>query len=346
MLDILEIDERFGLARGEQVVIPAIYDAVWPLLDTFWGIRAGNVFGVLAADGSEICSCVLPATNWGFAQLQVDQELEAALATESTFVNYLQTNFAGLQTCNSHEGLFQPARWWAETVTPHLVTEQGELYLYSADQCLVLSTSGSWSWLDEAPYPCVAPLLCVTHTPVAFTEIQPQESREFQDADIRQMLYWHLRLTSTEEPTHEEAESIWLREPIFENENTAELEEVLISNGIAPAVRQDVSVETPILAPAVRLACEKLLLPTISAHEESRAEVNQLIYLAWLWANGFVHFDGALHRHAVDTPYHFDMAPINLEVHYRQTTLNDIYEKHKLGKLFPLLRTAPRTVSR
>lgn len=340
MLTLVEISERFGLAQGEEVVVPATYSAVWPLLDAFWGVRAGKVFGVLAADGSEICPCVLPATYWGFAQLQVDEELEAALDTEATLVDYLQTKFLGLQASSvSREGLFQPARWWAETVTPHLANERGELYLYSTDRCLVLTKGSSWSWLDEVPCPYLAPLLCATHTPVTFSEIQPQESRELRDADIRQILYWRLQLTTTSDLTEEEAESIWLRKPILEDKNRAEIEELLRVNGIAPAVREDVSVEMPALTPAVRLIYEELLLKTMSVHENSREEVNHLLHLAWLWANGFVRFDAELYRHTVDGRYDFDLTPFKLNESYHET-LGTIYQQHALGKLFPLLRTS------
>lgn len=336
MLSILELDERFGLARGEEVVIPAIYDAVWPLLDTFWGIRAGNVFGVLAADGSEICPCALPATYWGYAQLQMDQELEAALATKSIFINYLQTNFAGLQTYDIHEGLFQPARWWAETVTPHLATDQGELYLYSTEQCLVLTTSSSWYWLDETPFPCVAPLICATHTPVAFTEIQPQESRKLHDVDFRRMLSWHLQLTSTGEPTQEEIESIWLRQPIFEDENTGELEELLSANGIAAAMREDISIEMPALTPAVRRACEKWLLETISGSENTHAQMSHLIYLAWLWANGYVQKTCLPPYYVVDARYIIDSE------WFDNVPIQEVYLRYQLQALAPLLAEMTR----
>ena len=217
MLTLIEISERYGLARGEEVVVPATYDAVWPLLGAFWGIRAGNLFGVLAADGSEICPCVLPATYWGFAQLQVDEALGAAMETHDTFIEYVQANLIGLHGHVDHTVLFQPAKWYAETVTPFLDDERGELCLYSPNRCLVLTKDGSWSWREDIPYPCVAPLVCATSSPVTFSEILPHAFREFLEANIWDMTYWRLKLTTHKdrEPTEEEIIELWNWSPPY-----------------------------------------------------------------------------------------------------------------------------------
>ena len=345
MLTILETNNRFGLARGEEVVLPATYDAVWKLIDAFWGVRTGNVFGVRAADGSEICPCELPATYWGFAQLQIDAGLKKALETEASFIDYLYINYVGLQTCSIRDGIFQPAKWWAETVTPHLVNSQGELRLYGTDQCLVLTQSGAWSWLEEVPYPCLSPLLCATHTPLTFSEIV-SETRlgvpmRFSDMEIRSLMYWHMELTSDGELTQEDYDNVFLRDSNARDNIGPALEEVLLTNDIAPALKQHVPVAMPALPPEVQMACEKLLFEKMT----SRAEVNHLLYLAWLWANDFVHFDAGLHRHTVNAPYDFDLTPLNLGEDHRQT-LADIYRENGLGRLFPLLRAAPRALSR
>ena len=88
------------------------------------------------------------------------------------------------------------------------------------------------------------------------------------------------------------------------------------------------------LAPAVRQACEDHLNTIFEVDADSRVYVDQLTYLAWLWANGFVFYDERDGMHWVDGRYEFDNGWFDNNI------IDNIYSEYELDKLVPLLREA------
>ncbi|WP_156126506.1 hypothetical protein [Hymenobacter sp. DG25B] len=86
------------------------------------------------------------------------------------------------------------------------------------------------------------------------------------------------------------------------------------------------------LAPAVRQACEQQLNTVYEVDADSRVYVDQLIYLAWLWANDFVFYDERDGMHWVDGRYEFDNGWFDNNI------IDNIYSEYELDKLVPLLR--------
>ena len=339
MLVPFKVNQLFGLQQADEVVLAPEYEAVWPLPNGFWGFRRGKLFGVLAADGSEASACQLPAVYNGFAELTVEEELECFLEPEATFVPFMRQRFPALQMY--YDQLCQPTSWPAEAITPHLTDEEGEVWLYAADRILVLKPAGTWEMMKRPPKAREEHIFYAPQHPVAtFQQVVPAE---FVPADVEDLLRWRLRLielTQTSEQVDEASAFSWaLADGQARTSHFNALEEVLTSSGIRslkPVEGVDIPFYKPfdigLLAPAVRQACEEQLNTIFEVDADSRVYVDQLIYLAWLWANGFVFYDERDGMHWVDGRYKFDNGWFDNNI------IDNIHSEYELDKLVPLLR--------
>ena len=339
MLSLFEVNQLFGLQQGGEVVLAPEYEAVWPLPNGFWGFRRGDLFGVLASDGREASACQLPAVYNGFAELTVEEELEAFLEPEATFVPFMRQRFQALQLHDDQ--LCQPTSWLAETITPRLTDEEGEVWLYAADRILVLKPTRDWEMMKRSPKAREQQLFYAPQHPEAtFRQVVPAE---FVAADVEDLLRWRLRLTELTEDSDkvDEASAFnWaLADGQARTSHLNALEEVLTSSGIRslkPVEGVDIPFYKPfdiaLLALAVRRACEEHLNSIFEVDEDSRVYVDQLIYLAWLWANDFVTYDERDGMHWVDSRYEFDNGWFDNNI------IDNIYSEYELDKLVPLLR--------
>lgn len=339
MLAPFEVNHFFGLQQANEVVLIPEYEAVWPLPHGFWGFRRGDLFGVLAADGREASPCQLPAVYNGFAELTVDEELEAFLEPEATFVPFMRQRFPALQM--HYNQLCQPTSWLAETITPHLADEEGEVWLYAADRCLVLKPAGTWEMMKRPPKAREEDIYYAPQHPQA--TFPPAVPAEFVPADVEDLLRWRLRLSElTQDSEQADGASAFewtLADSQARNSHLNALEEVLTSSGIRslkPVEGVDIPFYKPfdiaLLAPTVRQACEEQLDTIFEVDADSRVYVDQLIYLAWLWANDFVFYDQCDGMHWVDSRYEFDNSGFD------NTIIDNIYRDYELDKLMPLLR--------
>ena len=347
MLTVFENRQRYGLRRGDEAVLPALYDAVWPLLNSFWGFRRGDSFGVLAADGTVICPCLIPAVYPGFAELTIDDELAAVLESDATFLAFMQAQFPGLH--NFYGRLCKPARWWAEVATPLLANEAQELFLLASDRSLVLKGDGTWAWrmrCSEAPMP---PLLFAAQEPATLTLAKPHEFTVTNEVDL---LRWRKQLTDDEidvEFTDDDYSlplDVWVVNEQAETAHWNALAAVLASSGIgfrklgagpSPAFYIPFTLAT--LAPSVLAACTAHLTAFFAAEVTNNLSVERLIYLAWLWANGFVTYNLALGQHQVDSRYDFAAN------WFDSATIDALYQDYELDKLLPLLRLPPQSLA-
>ncbi|AIZ65372.1 hypothetical protein PK28_17000 (plasmid) [Hymenobacter sp. DG25B] len=187
---------------------------------------------MLAADGREASTCQLPAVYAGFAELTVDEELEAFLEPEATFVPFMRQRFPALQM--HYDLLCQPASWLAEAITPHLTDEEGEVWLYAADRILVLKPAGSWEMMKRPPKAREENLYYAPQHPAGtFRQVVPAE---FVAADVEDLLRWRLRLTElTEDSEKVDGASAFtwtLADGQARTSHLNALEEVLTSSGI------------------------------------------------------------------------------------------------------------------
>ena len=88
---------RFGLRTADEQILLPEYNAVWPMLSgKFWGFRKGVAFGVIAADGTEVVSCSLPARFQGYRELGAEDEHRALQVSETRFLSHLREQHPGL----------------------------------------------------------------------------------------------------------------------------------------------------------------------------------------------------------------------------------------------------------
>jgi hypothetical protein len=345
MIIPFEANGLFGLQLADKLVLAPEYDAVWPLPYGFWGYRRGEFFGVLTAAGAAAGPCKLPARHQGFAELTIDEELEAVLEPEATFVPFMRQRFPALHMHYDH--LCQPTSWLAETITPHLADEEEELWLYAPEYCLILKPDGSWQHLKRPPKVRDEKLYFLSQHSAAFETVVPAE---FEPAEVEDLLRWRLRLTelsqNPEEADAADALSWALADGKARSNHFNHLEEVLTSSGIRslkPIEGVDIPFYKPfditLVAPQVRQACEDHLNTIFEVDADSREIVDQLIYLAWLWANDFVFYDERNGMHWVDGRYEFDNGWFDNHI------IDNIYSDYELDKLVPLLRQPGTTAS-
>lgn len=346
MLTPFENKQRYGLRRGAETVLPALYEAVWPLLATFWGFRQGDAFGVLAADGTVISPCTLPAIYSGFAELDMDEELAAILESDATFIAFMQGQFPGLQTYGSR--LCKPTQWWAEVATPHLVNEASEIVLFAAGRRLVLKDDDTWAWKSQHSGAQAFPLLFAAQETTLLTLAQ---QHEFAAAEVADLLRWRQQLTSDEidvefaDDDYSLPLELWAGADRETAAHQNALAEVLASSGIIshelgarPTPAFYIPFNPQAIAPSARQACEEHLAPLLANNSASYISVEQLIYLAWLWANGFISFNPALTQHEVDSRYAFATD------WFANVPIDALYQRYKLDRLLPLLQLPPQSL--
>ena len=162
-------------------------------------------------------------------------------------------------------------------------------------------------------------------------------------ADVEDLLRWRLRvieLTETsEQPDGADAFQWTIADGQARFGHLNALDEVLVGSGIRsikPVEGVDIPFYKPFdiadVAPKLRKACEDHLSTIFEVDADSRVYVDQLIYLAWLWANDFVFYDERDGMHRVDGRYDFDNGWFDNHV------LDYIYSEYELDKIVPLLR--------
>ena len=339
MLLHFQLNQHLGLKKDGVVVLAPNYEAVWRLPGGFWGYRLGKVFGVMSGEGVEVSACELPASYVGFAQLSVDEELEAFLEAESTFLPFMQRRFPALHM--HYDQLCQSAIWLAEHVTPHLADEEDEVWLHAGNRTLVLKPDNSWQWLK---HPLTARdkniYYAPQHPPATFRQVVPAE---FEPADMEDLLRWRLRVIELTETSGQPDGADAFRWTMVDGQarfrHLNELDEILVGSGIRslkPVEGVDIPFYKPfdiaLLVPAVRQACEEHLNTIFEVDVDSRVYVDQLIFLAWLWANGLVFYDERDGMHWVDGRYDFDNGWFDNKI------IDNIYSEYELDKTVPLLR--------
>ena len=232
----------FGLLRNTQAVLPTCYDAVWQLPYGFWGFRLGAAFGVLAADGQEVSPCRLPATFTGFAELALDEEMEAFLEADATFIPFMRRRFPALHLHGTK--LCQPSRWLAEAITPHLADADGEVLLYTAACCLVLRPGGTWQWREHPDGARATTRYYASQYPP--DSFRPAVPTEFAVADVEDLVRWRLcqhELTQTLDDPQRPSEHSWaLADGQARAHHLHALHEVLTSSGLCwrkPAAHEE-----------------------------------------------------------------------------------------------------------
>ena len=339
MLSAFKLNHYFGLRKNDVVVLPPLYEAVWPLTSHFWGFRLGEFFGVMSAEGAEVSPFELPALYPGFAQLSVDEELEAFLELEATYASFMQLRFPALHT--HYDQLCRPATWLAEHITPYLADEEDEVWLHTADRTLVLKPNHTWQWLKRSLGE--RSVNCYYAPQQPSINFQPAVPAEFEPVDVEDLLRWRLRMMELAETSDEPDGADAFRWTIADGQarfnHLNALDEVLVGSGIRslkPVEGVDIPFYKPFdiasVAPELRQACEKHLNTIFEVDADSRVYVNQLVYLAWLWANGFVFYDERDGMHWVDGRYDFDNGWFDNHI------IDNIYSEYELGKLVPLLR--------
>ena len=287
MLFPFELNKYLGLIKNGVVVLAPNYEALWRLPGGFWGFRLGEVFGVMTAEGIEVSACELTSSYAGFAELSVDEELEAFLEVEATFVPFMQRRFPALHM--HYDQLCQPATWLAEHITPYLADDEDEVWLHAGNRTLVLKPDHNWQWLKHPPTAGDKSIYCAPQHPSAtYRQVVPAE---FEPADIEDLLRWRLRVIELTETSGQPDGADAFRWTIADGQARCShlnaLDEVLVGSGIR-SLKPVEGVDTPFyknfdiasVAPELRKACEDHLSTIFEVDADSRVYVDQLIYLA------------------------------------------------------------------
>ena len=338
LLSPFHVNHRYGLRTAAKQVLPPRYDAVWPLLSgRFWGFRQGEVFGVLAVDGAVVSPCTLPAVYRGFTQLSATEEQAALRVSEPYYLGHMRRHFPGLQVFDLD--LCKPGSWLAEEVTPHL-EESDCVFLETGERTLLLWSHGRWSWLEPPIIPVFRDVIHATLAPLVFSALPPHA---FYDAGIESLLQWRLRRSATAPAAGAPDVLSW---PDAEIDgamtNARELDELLTACAIsAPgwAEGEDAPMYWPYLPavwPATVLpACEQHLEAFITFNDSTKACVQRLIYLAWLWANGYVYDVDSFPFILIDQRYPVD------PTWFGNAPIEQVYQRYELRKLETLLVEVP-----
>lgn len=327
----------YGLRTADEQILLPEYDAVWPMLSgKFWGFRKGVTFGVIAADGTEVISCTLPARYQGYRELGEEDEQRALQVSETRFLSYLREHYLGLHITDSK--LCQPATWMAEEVTPQLEGADNSLSFETQEFTLLLWDSGEWAWRQPPSIPRVKEIIHATSEPVTYSETSP---RLFTEASTTDLLDWRLRYHRPGGAPEEE-ETRWDQEI---NEKVAAEYDHLVD---VPTSASDwwghlrtpfYLFFTPDFFPVnVLPACLKHLQAFPAIQQHNRQYVERLIYLAWLWANGYVLKTYLPPYYVVDARYIIDSE------WFDDVPIQEVYVHYQLQVLAPLLAEMTREV--
>ena len=321
----------YGLRTPQEQLLPPEYDAVWPMLGgNFWGFRKGEDFGVVAADGEEVISCSLPARYQGYRELTAEDEYRALQVNETRFLSYLREQYLGLHITGSK--LCQPAAWMVEELTPYLERAHNSLSFETPEFTLLLSDKGTWAWLKPPTVPKFKNIVHATPEPLTFSEKSPLL---FTEATTNFLLDWRLRYRRPEGVLEEEEEARWEQEI---NDKVAAEYDQLVE---VPTITADwwQHLDTPYylfftpenFAPHVLPTCLQHLQAFPAIHRHNRQYVERLIYLAWLWANGFVQKTYLPPYYVVDARYIID------NEWFDNVPIQEVYLSYQLQALEPLL---------
>lgn len=333
MLVPVEHSGRFGLRHEADLVLPIHYEAVWPLPHGFWGFRLLDRFGVLSGTGELVEPCRLWGRLTTYRQLSIDDELAAVLEPAETYLAYMQTQYGQLYQLGA--ALCRAQEQFAEEFIRPQPSATAPVRLHGPQGHLTLHADGSWQWLPAiAERPCC--LYPAEATPPCLSSATPQP------ADDEVLWQWRHDLTGG--PDDVLTFDLSGLEPgidgLAAQSQQADLLRLLASSGIAPALPTPDEAGLPpyrvfdlaALPAATRQACEAHLDTIFEVNDDSRVYVDQLIYLAWLWANGYVYFDPEDSMHWLDTRYDFDNSWFDHHI------LDYLHMHYELDRLIPLLR--------
>ena len=339
MLLPFELNKYLSLKKNGVVVVAPIYEVLWRLPGGFWRFRLGEFFGVMTAEGTEVSACELPSYYAGFAELSVDEELEAFLEVEAMFVPFMQRRFPALHM--HYDQFCQPATWLAEHITPCLTDEEDEVWLHTGDRTLVLKLDYSWQWLKHPSTAGDKSIYYAPHSPPAtYRQVVPTD---FELVDIEDLLRWRLRVIELTETSGQPDGADAFRWTIADGQARCShlnaLDEVLVGSGIRSLKPVEI-VDTPFyknfdiasVAPELHKACEDDLNTIFEVDADSRVYADQLICLAWPWANDFVFCNERDGMHWVDGRFDFDNCWFDNHI------IDNIYSGYELEKIVPLLR--------
>ena len=320
-----------GLRTAEQQLLPPEYDAVWPMLGgKFWGFRKGTTFGVIAADGTEVIPCSLPARYQGYRELGIEDEHRALQVSKTRFLSYLREQHLGLHITGSK--LCQPAAWMVEEVTPHLEGLHNSLSFETSEFTLLLWDNGTWAWRQPPSIPRPKDIVHATADPVTLSETSP---RLFTEATADDLLEWRLRYGRPGGDPEGEMQARWDQE--INEKVAAEYEQLVDVPTTTPDWWDQLDAPfylffTPdFFPPHVLRACLKYLQAFPPIHQQNRPYVERLIYLAWLWANGYVRKTYLPPYYVVDARYVIDSE------WYDNVPIQEVYLNYQLQALAPLL---------
>ncbi|GAB3840341.1 hypothetical protein [Hymenobacter jeollabukensis] len=332
-LELLQRNGLQGLRNGSQLVLPVEQDIVWPLGHNWWAYRRDAICGVIAPSG-QLVTEELPASFSGFVPLSEDDELSCVLEDDATVVAFIRREFP-----NPHlyfGALCAATNWLAdEVLTPAWWQEETQPATLDLPCCdgrsLTLRADGTWRWLDQNIFSSTT--LYRTST----AQWQFVSNAHLLAADEYDLLNWRLALTG-ETPETE----TWFGKRVAQVQDELELsnylDEVLSEQGIASQAAQRRAAQLTFqefnpadLPLSVRTACETHL-QQVAPCELGPEQLEQLIRLAWLWANGYVFYDEADGFHWVDGRYSFDNAWFDNQI------IDNIRLEYELSEIEPLLR--------
>ena len=330
-LAVFQQNGCYGLRTAEEQFLPPEYDAVWPMLGgRFWGFRKGVAFGVVVADGTEVISCSLPARFQGYRELGAEDEHRALQVSETRFLSHLRELYPGLHITGSK--LCQPAAWMVEEVTPYLEGPHNVLSFETHEFTLLLSDSGKWAWRQPPSIPRAKDIIHATSEPLTYSETSPLL---FTEAGTTDLLNWRLRYGRPGGDPGGEEQARWDQE--INEKVAAEYDQLVDVPTSTPDWWQHLDTPfyfffTPDLFPAhVLPACLRHLQAFPAIHRHNRQYVERLIYLAWLWANGYVLKTCLPPYYVVDARYIIDSE------WFDNVPIQEVYLHYQLQALAPLL---------
>ena len=340
---------KVGLCHDEEPLLAPEFEGIWEIGHGYWGARQGRRYLVVAPSGARVVPvCVLPAFFAGYRMLDLGEQLAYAAQGPVRALADLPRDHAGLRL---HLGTpYAPVDWWAEQVLASLWaadTAGNEcLALPGRSRNLVLHMDGTWVWeprtLDEARQ-----VVCGTGQAGEFGWVD--NISELVPPDAESLLRWQVRCERVAGVLGAGDDSLLLPEGEARREHREadaheqELDKVLKAAGITGLYQVGgldfagfVPYDESDLDPAVVRACYAHLGQYVELDEAGREAAAELVQLAWLWENGFVHVDAAEGWAIVDARYGYegDYDPILQE----DATPLQLYSFYALAKLGPLLR--------
>lgn len=317
----------YGLCSLTDQILAPEYQAVWPMLaGRFWGYRWGEVFGVLSADGTEVIDCVVPARYPGYQLLSGSEELRALQVPEARFLSHLCEQYPALKMQGS--SLCLPGAWFVEDITPCLEKAHRSLCFETTDFALLLWADGTWTWKPPSAVPVFKPVVLATAGPVTFSLITPHS---FSEASTARLLNWRLRYHSPAGTSGEQWERDIDAKVAMDYDRLANVPTGAPEWWEVEEAPMYLTFELWHFPAPVLSVCVHHLQRLVEASPRSGPLMERLVYLAWLWANAFVHKTYLPPYYVVDARYIVDTTWFN------GLPIQEVYLRYELNQLESLL---------